>query len=419
MKSRVVAATVALVVAGVTAVGVYLALGRSPNPPTDQAVATTAPSESSPDATNAEGGPASSSTLPGAGPSATGPTTTGPDDTVGGANPGESSTTTTAVTQPPSIDGAFGVPATIDASCGSDVTDALNSWLKSLPNGTSGAPTVAAFGDGCFRIDGILLLDNRSWMILTAGDAVLNGSNHLGKTGDRHVDLVRSSNVTITGFEIVGAHAAAGSPEFPGWGCPNANGDCHGHHGIGIEGSSGISIIGNYIHNVYGDFIYVGLAPISGSKVSSSNILIKGNVLSGSGRQGVSIVAGIDVVVTGNTIGDARANLIDIEPANADAIIQSVSITGNTFGERRVAALALTGPGACGNFADVKFTGNTVQPSDSTWPSVYGTSPATCPPRTGLTVTGNQLEANDSGTAVDVTGWENVVVDSNTIVNVR
>lgn len=361
-------------------------------------------------------------------PTATTTTTTSITTTTTSATTSTTTTTTTTLapsttaapptTQPPSA-GSNQVPATIDATCSSNVVSELNAWISSLPDGTSGKPTVAELGSGCYRLDGQLTVSGRNWLTIKGDGAVISGKNHLGRTGERHILIEGGSHLVVTGLEIVGAHTGAGAPSFPAWGCPNSNGDCHGHHGIAVQGSLDVVIEGNHIHNVYGDLVYVGWGP-GGPSLGTRQVVIRGNTLEKSGRQGVSVTAGQDVVISNNVIAEARANLIDLEPGHEDAVMNDIDIIGNYFGARRATAVVLIGPGACGSFHDVTITGNTVSASPySSWPSVYATSPKTCGiPRSGLVVTGNTLDTNAKGEGVVVEGnWVEVNVSKNTLVS--
>src|SRR2546425_9236449 len=47
----------------------------------------------------------------------------------------------------------YPIPASIDHSCGSDVTASLKAWLEKVPNGTPSNPSVARFvSRGCYRV---------------------------------------------------------------------------------------------------------------------------------------------------------------------------------------------------------------------------------------------------------------------------
>jgi hypothetical protein len=309
-------------------------------------------------------------------------------------------------------------PATISDDlkddCSVDVTEPFNDWLSSLPDGTEASPTVVDLAGGCYRVDGTLEITGRQWFQIRGGGATIDGSHHMGPSRYRHILVRGGAHIVVRDLVVIGAHAEAGAPGFPAWGCANERGDCHGHHGIAVQGATDVLLAGNTVRNTYGDLIYIGWDQTGRQRVASSEVVIEGNLLVKSGRQGIAAVAVDGLTVQGNTIAEARANLIDLEPADAAMPLRSVKIVNNSFGLYRVSVIALTGPGACGRYEDITIASNLVEALNTTdWPVIYGTTPPSCKePRSGITIEANDFLAD--GPTVLLSNWEGLVVEGNT-----
>jgi len=123
------------------------------------------------------------------------------------------------------------------------------------------------------------------------------------------ISLVDVSNVTISG-----AFAT-----LRGWRLELTDVDQVEHsewrHGLQVLSSSRVTIEGLRIENFGGDGIYIG-----GSGVPCSSIHIRNVVCAGNYRQGMSVIAGVGVLVEDCVFRDTRGNPpqagIDIEPNN-------------------------------------------------------------------------------------------------------
>jgi hypothetical protein len=325
-------------------------------------------------------------------------------------------------TQAQATSGTFTVPASIPLDCSRDVTADLVDFIASIPDGTSSNPSVISFRSGdCYRVDGTLLVDDRNHLTLDGNGARIDGSYVVGSKSRRHLEVNRGSHVTIREFEIKGDHALAGAPEFLDWDCPNADGSCEGQHGIAVYGTRNAGIFDNYIHNVYGDLIYLSWKREEAISTEARDVGISGNTLEKSGRQGITLVAGDGVTISGNYVAQARANLLDLEAQDPLLPLRNVTISGNRFGPHRTSVLALSGAGACGLYHDVTFTDNTVEGLNTTgWANVFGQSPDGCPDRHGLTITDNSLLVGRDGDTGDygikLNRWDDVIISGNSAV---
>src|SRR5204863_1802279 len=79
----------------------------------------------------------------------------------------------------------YKVPASIPADCSVDVTQAINDWMASVPNGTAARPSVLAFKpNGCYRVAGSVGAAHdsdpagykRSYLLIQGNNATIDGS---------------------------------------------------------------------------------------------------------------------------------------------------------------------------------------------------------------------------------------------------
>lgn len=222
------------------------------------------------------------------------------------------------------------VPDSVDASGTHDVTALLQRELDQLPNGG----TLRLRAGGRYRVDGTLLIAHRSRLTLDgAGAQMFAGTRG---AGDRsQVRIVGGTGITLRDLTITGAneHAGLGDAAYV---VPMV-----GQHGIRIEGASGVELARVTVERVFGDFVYVGP---DGSRWSDG-IWIHDSHFDRSGRQGISVTAGRNVVIERNEIAYAHRAIVDLEPNGADWGAEGVHILHNTVGPSRLLFVAAAGRG--------------------------------------------------------------------------
>ena len=270
-------------------------------------------------------------------------------------------------------------PASIVTDCSVDVTKPLYDWLNSLPEGTSSAPTEILFAsNGCYQIDGMLYLRGFN-------DFVFNGNGSTFKQSTVvNGELLKDPPRTGSSY--------CGSSQFPNgsgstplkmdimWfiegGCDlvfenmnvqgiNANGNGGTQKvqdaGIQLSGVQRAVVTNDTIDSVWGDFITVtGLheAPFGGITLPSLDITIENNSMKASGRQGVTVVYGQRVSVTGNTLrGNIPDSAIDLEADSSGGTEADILIDNNTMDGYTWLLSAKTEA----RFYDIAFTNNTVR----------------------------------------------------------
>jgi len=222
------------------------------------------------------------------------------------------------------------VPASIDASGAHDVTMALQRELDRLPNGG----TLRLRSRARYRVDGTLLIADRSHVTLDgAGAELFAGSRG---AGDRsQLRIVGGTRITVRDVTITGAneHAGLGDAAYVV--------AMVGQHGIRIEGSSGVDLDRIDVRRVFGDFVYIG----PDGPRWSDGIWIHDSRFDRSGRQGISVTAGRNVVIERNSIAYAHRAIVDLEPNGAAWGAENVHILDNTVGPSRLLFVAAAGRG--------------------------------------------------------------------------
>jgi hypothetical protein len=204
------------------------------------------------------------------------------------------------------------VPGTIADDCSIDVTEPLLTWIASIPDNS-----VLIFSTGgCYRIEGTLELTNRHSLTFEGNGATFKATS----AGDSHRSqwrLVEGSHFVLRNMTIDGGDTQGGTFDAAfQW-----------EHGVDLVGSSDVEIDHVNISDVYGDCVYVGLGWYS--KAWTSKVHFHDSSCSRSGRMGVAVTAGRDVVVERTSFAEIGLTVFDIEPNGAQFGARRVMFTKN------------------------------------------------------------------------------------------
>jgi hypothetical protein len=262
----------------------------------------------------------------------------------------------------PAAPGAVGVPPAIPADCSVDVTGRLNAWIGSVPDNS-----VLQFPQSaCYRVDDSLRIEDRHGLVFE-GNGVTFKVVSEPDPRRRHIAVYGGGDLVFRNLTVQGAHPNAGTAaeayqtarEF--------------QHAFALQGVEGALLERVRAFDVYGDFVYIGPDTRPGrGQPWSRRITVQNSTFERNGRQGISVVAGEDVLISGNRIGEVRRATFDLEPTAATWGARRVRIVNNTTGAGRLLWLASGGQGA--NVSDITITGNVMQASTGT-PVVYVVSP--------------------------------------------
>ncbi len=271
----------------------------------------------------------------------------------------------------PTID----VPSSLPRDCSLDVTNRLQSWIDASPDNS----TLSLASNACYRVDGTLLFQNRKRLRVEGNGATVRAFT----VGDRTRAQLRfrtSENITVQDLVVRGANPRAGA---------SANGyvaHLEAQHAFDLDGVTGVLLFHVQAYDLYGDFVYVGAR----GKAPSRNVTITRSNFSRSGRQGISITAGIDVAIADNSIGGAPRSLFDLEANTTSTSIRHILFLRNVTGAAHNFWLANKGKDA--NIGDVEFIDNRMSAATGGLVFVYSTGESRRGP---YTFEGNRLVAND------------------------
>lgn len=211
----------------------------------------------------------------------------------------------------PVTDRTIAVPASIDASGSEDVSAALNSFIRSVPNGSS----IAFPPRAVYRIDSAIRVGARSNLIFDGNGATLRmGSANWNYPGILF-DLWDSRDIAVRSFKLIGSSPTPGVlRDMNEWAS-----------GVNISAGSRTELENLTIDRVYGD----GLALddwTDGVWFHHSHVVT-------AGRGGVSILAARNVIVENSTFDKVGLHPFNIEPWRASGGAINVRFAGNVVGD--------------------------------------------------------------------------------------
>lgn len=254
-------------------------------------------------------------------------------------SPARSSAPTPAPTQAP-IAGGTPVPDSIDATGSSDVSAALNSWIATVPNGS----TIVFKAGGKYRLGAAIKPSQKRNLTFEGNGATLVAAG--GTTESSSIFWLASngggnSGIVIRDFTLVGNSTSPGVYKA----------GREGAHGVLVDGGSGITITNITVSAVWGDCLYVG--------GFASGVTFQNSTCRSNGRNGVAIISGSNVTVQGDHFDRSGYTTFDMEPNNSSESVNGVRFLNNTAGTWSNSFVSADG--AAGSaIANVTISGNTV-----------------------------------------------------------
>jgi hypothetical protein len=263
-----------------------------------------------------------------------------------------------ATTPTPNTSG-IPVPASIDSTGATDVTASLNTWVASVPNGS----TIVFKAGGVYKLSQALQLARRSGITLEGNGATLrtSGTDNLASLiilGHAYGGAWSGgdSNIVIRNFTLVGPGSAS-----------------ENQHAVQVEDSTNVEISGITVRAVGGDGLKVG--------GTSDGVWFHDSTVESAGRQGVTVTMGQNVTVEHVAFGQIGYCVWDVE-SNYSTEHSS-------------------------NFV---FRNNTA----TTWGNAFGAADGIAGSTiNGITITGNTISAKSLLTVIDLARRQNVVFTNN------
>jgi hypothetical protein len=263
---------------------------------------------------------------PGSGDSSTAPQ---PGQPAPGLEPAQP-----APTPAPHPGQVYTVPSSVPTGCSTDATSKILSWIDSVPNSST-----LRFGAGaCYRIEGTLELRNRT-LTIDGNGSTFKSLN--APSSHRALWRAFDSTAVFRNMTLVGSYANGGThSEQLQWA-----------HGIDLRGTRAI-VEKVTMSDLAGDCVYFGLG------ASRSSGTVRDSSCRRIGRNGVSVVAGDDILVERTTTSQIGYIAFDVEPNGGGGNGSSrVSFDSNTIGTYSMKAYTVIGNAP---IADQRFTNNRV-----------------------------------------------------------
>ena len=201
----------------------------------------------------------------------------------------------------------------------------LRAWLQSLPAGTEARLRAG----GRYRAESPIRLDAKRALTINGRGASLvrtvAGDPADPKTRTRSsIDLQGGADIVIKGLNITGAHDQKG---------PHYRADFEAQHGVNVAGVQGVVICDTRIVNVLGDFVYFGFSGTApdNNRTPTRNAHVYRNFFEYSGRQGIGMATGTNIVVEHNIIRDAGRSALDVEPLSDALEVHNVMLRNNVI----------------------------------------------------------------------------------------
>lgn len=283
--------------------------------------------------------------------------------------------------------------AAIDATGTMDVTARLQELIDGTPDGG----VVGLERDGQYRVEGTLLVEERHDLVIDGRGARIFATT-TGEGHRAHLRVVGGSRLVVRDLQITGANPYAGLDDRA------YQPDLVGQHGVRLEGAVDVELSDLEVTDTYGDFVYVGRRD---DGTWSDGVWIHDSVLSRSGRQGVSVTAGRDVVIERNLISHTRRATVDLEPNSPAWGAQNIHIVDNAIGPGRLLFVAAAGRGPVDQVVVARnhLRGHILN---------LVVEPPVGDRRTGFWVIGNTSDTPATRSPMRFTGVDGLVVTGNT-----
>jgi hypothetical protein len=301
----------------------------------------------------------------------------------------------------PPTGGNAEAPSSISTNCAVDVTSALQSWINATPDDS----TLTFQRNACYRVDGTLRFKHRDRLRLDGNGATLRAMTTGARTRSQLL-LQTSSNITVQDLIVRGANPHAGATKAAYVARLEAQ------HAFDVQGSLGVMLLRVQAYDLYGDFVYIG----AGERRPSENVTVYNSSFERSGRQGISVTAGVNVAIVDDHLGAVARSMFDLEANSISASIRHILIVGNTTGPALNFWLANKGRDA--NIGDIRFIRNRMVGATRGLVFVYSSGVATRGPylfESNDLIASGQLGDEGSKGAFFFANARDVVLRDNTV----
>jgi len=222
-------------------------------------------------------------------------------------------------------------PESIDATGAVDVTEELERFIAGVPDGS----VIELPREARYRIESTLTITARHHLTIDGNRAALFATSE-GDRNRAHVRIDGGSDLLLRELIVVGSNPDAGL------GDDAYREEREAQHGFELAGTTRVELDAVAVTDVYGDAVYIG----PGSDGTwSAQVWVHDSIVARTGRQGISVTAGRDVVIERNHLVETRRATIDLEPNLPPQGARNIHILDNTIGPGRLLFVAAHGNG--------------------------------------------------------------------------
>ena len=213
------------------------------------------------------------------------------------------------------------MPSSIDATGSTDVSAALATFVRGVPDGK----TIAFKAGGTYKLSSAIHLTARHDLTFDGNGATLRIAGCGVEDSAFLLDGTPSTGIDIREFTIIGDNTAAGTTTSFVAGCES-------QMGVAIYGARDIDISDLLITSVHAECVYIdaGGNP-RGTGAWADGITFRDSTCRLNGRMGVALIAASHITVTRVAFERIAISVFDIEPYMADGGAAYVSLTDNTI----------------------------------------------------------------------------------------
>ncbi|MFN8519372.1 MAG: right-handed parallel beta-helix repeat-containing protein [Chloroflexota bacterium] len=210
------------------------------------------------------------------------------------------------------------VPASIDHDGSRDVSSQLQRFVNGVPNNSR----IVFRARGVYRLDDGLVLLNRRNLVFDGNGATIRARGSGSRPMDSPFALMHNDQgITIRDFKLVGNNPDAGTARA-------YHGGAEHLAGVYLGGAKDILIEDVSIRDFYGDCVYIGASGTTWSR----GVTFQDSSCTRTGRHGVGLIAGRDVLIQRVRFDKVGFMVVDIEPDRAVDGAADVVIRKNTVG---------------------------------------------------------------------------------------
>ena len=240
----------------------------------------------------------------------------------------------------PVTTGTYTVPASIDASGRTDVSSALSSFIASVPDGS----VINFPAGGVYGITKAVTLSygGRHNLVLNGNGATIKYISNAGQNENYSVwyDKGSGSNLTFENFTLIGSSTS------PGVFAPASA----GQHGVLVQ-SNNVEVTGCTISAVWGDALFVE---------GSTNVWFHNNHVVSVGRNGVTVISGVNVTAENNAFDKVGYTTFDDEPNTSAEASTNIVFRNNTAGTWTNSFVSVEGSHTGAAIHGIAVSGNTL-----------------------------------------------------------